>query len=99
MPISTKPFDAAKHFGTDEAQLDLIADALDSGHPGYIAAALGTVAKARGMTKVAATTGLNRQALYATLQADGNPTLDTVMKVLGVLGLKLQVAARLPEHA
>lgn len=97
MAIRTKPFDAARHFATDEAQLDLIADALESGHPGYIAAALGTVAKARGMTHVATAAGLNRQALYTALQKDGNPTLGTVMKVLDVLDLKLQVAPRVPE--
>jgi probable addiction module antidote protein len=99
MPIKTKPFDPAKHFATDDDQLELIADALDSGHAGYIAAALGTVAKARGMTKVATDAGLNRQALYAALNEGGNPTLDTVVKVLDVLGLKLQVRAKEPEMA
>lgn len=91
MVTETKPFDAAKYFGDDASQLDLIGDALESGHAGYIAAALGTVAKARGMRTVAAETGLNRQTLYAALCESGNPTLDTVLKVVGALGLTLTI--------
>lgn len=89
MAIKTAPFDAAKYFSTEEAQVDLLSDALQSGDAGYIAAAIGTVAKARGMTHVAAETGLNRQALYAALKEGGNPTLDTVLKVIGALGFRL----------
>lgn len=99
MPIKTKPFDAAKYFGTDEAQIDLVTDALKTGDAGYIAAAIGTIAKARGMTEVAREAGLSRQALHKTLADDGNPTLGTVMKVLGVLGLRLEAKAREPEMA
>ena len=99
MAIKTKPFDAAKHFATDESQVDLIADALETGHTGYIAAAIGTVAKARGMTEVASETGLNRQSLYAALREGGNPSLDTVLKVVHALGLELTIKGREPEHA
>ena len=94
MTIATKPFDPAKYFPDDEAQIDLITDALESGHAGYIASALGMIAKARGMTAVAKETGLSRQALYAALNEEGNPTLETVMKVLDVLGLQLSAKAR-----
>lgn len=99
MAIKTRPFDAARHFPDDKAQIDLITDALATGHVGYIAAALGTIAKARGMTKVAGDAGLSRQSLHKALSEDGNPTLDTVMKVLGALGLQLAAKAREPEHA
>lgn len=98
MPITTKPFDAAKHFPDDEAQLELINDALETGHAGYIAAALGTIAKARGMGAIATEAGLNRQALHQSLKDSGNPTLDTVTKVMKVLGLEL-VARRVAEPA
>lgn len=54
MVTKTKPFDAAKHFATDEHQVDLIADALETGHAGYIAAARRTVARARGTGDIAA---------------------------------------------
>jgi probable addiction module antidote protein len=99
MPIQTKPFNAAKHFATDEDQLDLIADAIDSGHAGYIAAALGTVAKARGMTKLANDTALSRQALYNALSEEGNPRLETILRVLDALGLKMTIERRELEVA
>ena len=55
----------------------------------YIAAALGDVARARGMAKLAKRTGLTRMGLYKALSKDGNPSLDTVLKVLHALGLRL----------
>lgn len=97
MAVKTKPFDAAKYIDTPEAQADLLADALETGHAGYIAAALGVVARARGMTQLATDTGLSRQALYAALSADGNPTLDTVLKVMKALGIELTARQRQPE--
>ena len=59
----------------------------------YIAAALGDVARARGMTKLAKSTGLTRMGLYKALSKDGNPSLDTVLKVLRALGLRLTAQA------
>ena len=94
MSIETKVFDAAKYFSAEADQVDLIADALETGHAGYIAAAIGAVAKARGMSDLSTATGLNRQALYAALREGGNPTLDTLMKVVNALGLELTVRVR-----
>jgi probable addiction module antidote protein len=59
----------------------------------YIAAALGDVARARGMTELAKRTGLTRMGLYKALSKDGNPSLDTVLKVLQALGLRLSAQA------
>lgn len=102
MTIITKPFDAAKHL-TDEAdQIDLINDALHEGNPRYIASAIGTVLRARGMSAVASAAGLNRQSLHKAFSNEGNPTLNTVLKVLDELGIELQAkpkAERRPEHA
>jgi probable addiction module antidote protein len=75
-------------------KFDLVADELQTGHAGYIVAALGTVAKSRGMSDMAAETGLNRQSLYAALRDGGNPTLNTVLKVVRALGLELTVKGR-----
>ncbi|SRR5579859_23755 len=55
----------------------------------YIAAALGDVARARGMTQLAKRAGLTRMGLYKSLSKDGNPSFDTVLKVLRALGLRL----------
>ena len=84
-----KRFDAAKYLDTPEDHADLLNDALASGHAGYIAAALGTVARAHGISQLAKETGLNRATLYAALKEGGNPTLETVMKVAGAVGVRL----------
>lgn len=92
--IDTIPFDAAKYLTSTEDHAALLSDALESNHPGYIAAALGVVAKSRGMTKLAEETGLSRQALHKALSENGNPTLDTILKVLRALGLQLEARPR-----
>ena len=97
-PTQTIPFDPTVYFSTDDAQLSLIRDALDSGDAGYIANAIGMIAKARGMTEVANETGFSRTTLHAALSESGNPTLETVTKVLASLGLKL-TAERVEEAA
>lgn len=55
----------------------------------YIAAALGDIARARGMVQLAKDTGISREGLYKALSPDGNPSLATVLKVVKALGLKL----------
>lgn len=55
----------------------------------YIAAALGDIARARGMAQLAKETGISREGLYKALSSDGNPSLATVLKVVKALGLKL----------
>ena len=55
----------------------------------YIAAALGDIARARGMVQMAKDTGISREGLYKALSAEGNPSLATVLKVVKALGLKL----------
>ncbi|MCJ8158358.1 addiction module antidote protein [Sphingomonas sp. LaA6.9] len=88
--VNIKPFDAAKHIGTPEAEAAFLSEALASGHAGHIANALGVIAKAHSMSGLAKRTGLNRATLYAALSENGNPTLDTVLKVAEALDLKLE---------
>ena len=71
--------------------------AFDEGDPRLIAAALGDIARAKGMTMVAADAGLGRESLYKALSPDGNPEFATVLKVMRALGQRLHassVAAR-----
>jgi probable addiction module antidote protein len=89
MAIRTTPFDAARHLKTETSQAELIADAIESGDATYIAVALGTVARARGMTKVAKEAGVSREALYKSLTDDGDPRLSTLLGVMKALGVKL----------
>ena len=91
------PFDAAKCITEPEDVIDFLNDALESGHAPYIAAILGDVARSKGMSKIAEKTGVNRQALYTALSENGNPTLDTLLKVMTALGIRLKCEAM--EHA
>jgi probable addiction module antidote protein len=59
----------------------------------FIAAALGDIARAKGMTDIAVATGLTREGLYRTLSKDGNPSFSTVLKVMRELGMKLKPEA------
>ena len=88
--LVTVPFDGAKYFTTPESVIDLLNAAFESGHAPYIANALGVAARAEGMTRLAAKTGVNRQALYTALSDEGNPTLETLLKVLGAMGVRLR---------
>jgi probable addiction module antidote protein len=61
--------------------------------PAFIAYSLGLIARSRGMAELSKETGLTREGLYRSLSAEGNPSLDTLLKVLKALGLKLVVKA------
>ena len=63
------------------------------GDAAFIAKALGDIARARGMAQVARDAGLSRESLYKALSGDRNPSLDTVLRVVGALGLKLRAEA------
>lgn len=91
--IELTRFDAAEHVTEPEDQAELLADALASGDTHIIAKAIGLVARAHGMTELAKETGISRQQLYRALGPDGNPTLETMLKVLPALGLRMQIEA------
>lgn len=93
-----KPFDAARFFTTPESQAELLAEAFESGHAGYITQALGTVARARGMSDVARGAGVTREALYKALSGKGDPKLSTLLGIARALGVQLTIA-RATENA
>lgn len=100
MTITTRPFDAAEYLETPADQAALINDAVADGDPRFIAGALGAVARARGgIARLAEETGLSRQALHKALSEDGNPTLDTIVKVLKALGFTMKIEERELERA
>ena len=88
----TIPWDAADYLKTDEDIAYYLEAVFEDGDPALIAAALGDVARAKGMSQVAQAAGLGRESLYKALSKDGNPEFATVLKVLHALGLKLKVA-------
>jgi probable addiction module antidote protein len=85
----TLPFDAARYLKSPESQAELLSDAFANGDARYIATALGVVARARGMTKVAREAGVTREALYKALSEEGDPQLTTLPGVLNALGIRL----------
>lgn len=90
-------FDVAEALRSDAAIAAFMADAFASEDAGYIAHALGIVARARGMSQIANQTGLSREQLYRSFSEKGNPTLKTTIAVMKALGIEL--TARVPAKA
>jgi probable addiction module antidote protein len=91
--LKTFPWDAAAHLKTGQDIADYLEAVFEDGDPALVAAALGDIARSKGMTKIARAAGLGRESLYKALSRGGNPGLATVLKVMRALGLKLKVAA------
>lgn len=87
------PWDASEHLETKEDIAAYLEAALEDADPALVVAALGDIARSRGMTNIARETGLGRESLYKALSSEGNPEFATVLKVLKALGLRLQVVA------
>jgi probable addiction module antidote protein len=91
--VNLQAWDSASHLQTEEDMalyLQACFDEAPDDAP-FIAKALGNIAKARGMTQLAKDTGLGRNSLYKALSGDGNPSFDTMLKVMHALGLRMQV--------
>lgn len=89
---NTTIWDPAAHLTTAEDVAAYLEAALQDGDPQLVAAALGDIARAKGMSKVAREAGLGRESLYKSLSSSGNPELATVLKVISALGLQLHVS-------
>lgn len=86
---TTRMWDAVEYLKTEEDMVAYLEAALEENDPTLVSAALGDIAKAKGMTDIAKKTGLGRESLYKALSREGNPEFSTVMKVINALGLKL----------
>ncbi|NTU43552.1 MAG: putative addiction module antidote protein [Nitrospirales bacterium] len=89
----TRPWDVVEHLKTEEDMAAYLEAVLEEDDPTLVSAALGDIARARGMTEIARASGLGRESLYKALSPEGNPEFATVMKVVRALGLKLHVEA------
>jgi len=83
------PFDAARYLTDDKAVAEYMTAILETNDPDLLLAALGDVARARGMSQVAKNAGLGRESLYKALAPGAKPRIDTVLKVTRALGVKL----------
>ena len=86
------PWDAAEYLNSEEEMAAYLEAALEEGEASLIAAALGDIARARGMTQLAQDTGLGRESLYKALSQSGNPEFSTILKVIQALGLRLHAS-------
>ncbi len=93
MTISTTKWDVQDYLDSPEAIAGYLEAAFEDGDPAFIKTALNDVARAIGISKLERETGLTRAALYKTFGKQGNPTLDTLLKVTKALGVKLSIAA------
>ncbi len=90
--LKTVPWDAAAYLKSDQDIAHYLEAVLEDGDPRLVAAALGDVARAKGMARIAQAAGLGRESLYKALSREGNPEFGTVLKVMHALGLKLRIA-------
>src|SRR5271166_1954460 len=93
---SLSEFDAAPYFDNEETISVYLTDILQANDAGLLAAALGDIARARGMSEIAKAAGITREALYKALRPGSEPRLDTVNRVCAALGVRLVAQ---PVHA
>ena len=92
---TTTRYDVAEHLRTPEEMAAYLEACLEEadGDAAFIAKALGDIARAKGMAQVAQDAGLSRESLYKALSGERSPDFDTILKVVGALGLKLHAEA------
>ena len=93
MALETLPYDSADFLDSPDAIAAYIEAALEDGDPTVITHALGVIARAKGMSDLARTAGVTREALYKALTAEGDPKLSTFIGVLKALGLRITAKA------
>ena len=86
-------FDAAATLRDSEGIAEYMAAAFETGDPSYVSHALGVVARAKGMSEIARTSGLSREHLYRSFSENGNPTLKSILAVMDALGVQLSATA------
>ncbi|TAM38414.1 MAG: putative addiction module antidote protein [Burkholderiaceae bacterium] len=82
-------FDAAEYLDSEAAMAQYLTAMMEDGDPALLAAALGDIARARGMSEIAKASGLTREALYKALRPDAQPRFDTIRRVCAALGVRL----------
>lgn len=85
----TTRWDPAEHLESEEDMAAYLEAALEEGDSALVAAALGDIARAKGMSQIARQAGLGRESLYKALSPGGNPEFATILKVIAALGLQL----------
>lgn len=97
MALTVEAWDPSEHLETQDDVVAYLNAALEDGDPALLQAALGDIAKARGMSSIAREAGVGRESLYKSLRIDGNPSWQTITKVLAALDIRLE--AKAPANA
>ena len=90
----TKPYDSADYLDTPEAVAEYLTAAFETADAAFITKAVGTAARARGMTEVARQAGLSRENLYRSLNGETKAEFDTILRVLDTLGIQLSATPK-----
>lgn len=99
IPAGLSRFDAAEHLRTDEEIAMYLTAMAEDGNPALIAKALGTVIRARNLSALSRKTGLSRPGIRTATSGDGNPTLETIIKLTDAIGVQMTFAPRKRELA
>ncbi|NTV66973.1 MAG: putative addiction module antidote protein [Chlorobaculum sp.] len=94
MKTTYATFDISEYLDNDEVITEYLSAAAEDPNPDVFVAALGDVAKARGMTQIAKASGLGRESLYKALSKGSHPRFETINAVLQALGVKFTVVSR-----
>ena len=90
MSVELSDFDTSHYLDNEEVIAEYLSQVLADGDPDELLLAIGNIAKARGMTKIANDSGLGRESLYKVVAPGAKPRFETVMKVMRPLGVELQ---------
>ncbi|MDN5872659.1 MAG: putative addiction module antidote protein [Nitrococcus sp.] len=91
-------FDAAEHLNSEEDVAAYLTSVLEENDPALAAAALGDIARARGMSQIAKDSGITREALYKALRPGSEPRFETISRVCAALGVRLVAQSMRPTH-
>lgn len=89
--VNISNFDASEYIENEEDAIAYLNAAAETGDPALLQAAIGDIAKARGMGQIAKETGVGRESLYKSLNKEGNPSFRTIVKVVDALGGRLVI--------
>ena len=91
MPLKTTEWDSVERLEDPVAQEAYLEAAFEDGDPDLIVAAIGDIARARGMSEIAAQAEVSREVMYKSFRHGGNPTLATLSQVAGALGYRINL--------
>jgi probable addiction module antidote protein len=98
MTTKVTPFDVSEYLKDEDSIAAYLSAILEEDEPKLLLAAIGDIAKARGMSKIASVSGLGRESLYKALNSNAKPRFDTILKVISALGINMVFSAKSSLH-